>query len=73
MFKKYECETCRKKFRKIEEKMQHEQVIHGKDLPYECKRCCLSFTGMEQMRDHAKKCHSYNKIKEEKLNDNNMP
>ena len=46
--------------------MQHEQVIHGKDLSYECKRCCLSFTGMEQMRDHAKKFHSYNKMKEEK-------
>lgn len=50
--------------------MQHEQVIHGKYLPYECKRCRVSFTGMEQMRDHVKKFHSYNKMKEEKINDN---
>jgi hypothetical protein len=71
MFKKYRCEICKKKFRKIEEIMQHEQVIHGKDLSYECKLCCVSFTGMEQMRDHAKKFHSYNKMKEEKINDNN--
>ena len=53
--------------------MQHEQVIHGKDLPYECKRCRVSFTGMEQMRDHAKKFHTYNKMKEEKINDNYKP
>ena len=70
MFKKYECKTCRNKFRKIEELMQHEQVIHGKYLPYECKRCRVSFTGMEQMRDHVKRFHSYNKMKEKKINYN---
>ena len=31
LLKKQICETCGKKFRKIEELMQHEQVIHGKD------------------------------------------
>ncbi len=29
IFKKYECPICQKKFRKVEESMQHEQVIHG--------------------------------------------
>ena len=72
LLKKHICETCGKKFRKIEELMQHEQVIHGKDLLYQCKQCNVGFTGMEQMRDHAKKYHSYNKMKEKKSkNDDN--
>jgi KRAB domain-containing zinc finger protein len=50
--------------------MQHKQVIHGSDLLYECKPCNVSFTGMEQMRDHVKKFHSYNKMKENKINSN---
>jgi hypothetical protein len=62
---KHRCKICEKKFRKIEELMQHTQVTHGKDLLYQCKQCNVSFTGMEQMRDHAKKFHSYNKTKEE--------
>jgi predicted nucleic acid-binding Zn ribbon protein len=64
-FKKYVCEKCGKKFRHIEQLMQHEQVIH-EALLYECKKCNVSFTGMEQMRDHARKYHSYNKMKEGK-------
>jgi hypothetical protein len=62
IFNKNICETCAKKFRKIEELMQHKQVIHGKDLLYYCKKCNMSFEGMEQMRDHTKKFHSYNNI-----------
>ena len=62
IFNKNICETCAKKFRKIEELMQHKQVIHGKDLLYYCKKCDMSFEGMEQMRDHTKKFHSYNNI-----------
>jgi hypothetical protein len=54
------------KFHKIEELMQHTQVVHGKDILYHCKQCDVRFEGMEQMRDHAKKFHSYNKIKEER-------
>lgn len=50
------------KFHKIEELMQHTQVVHGKDILYRCKQCDVRFEGMEQMRDHAKKFHSYNKI-----------
>jgi hypothetical protein len=50
------------KFHKIEELMQHTQVVHGKDILYHCKQCDVRFEGMEQMRDHAKKFHSYNKI-----------
>jgi hypothetical protein len=54
------------KFHKIEELMQHTQVVHGKDILYHCKQCDVRFEGMEQMRDHAKKFHSYNKIMEER-------
>ena len=53
------CLKCGRKFRKVEELMQHEQVVHGKDLLYECKKCGVGFSGMEQMRDHIKKFHSY--------------
>ena len=63
LLKKHVCETCNRKFRRIEELMQHKQVTHGKDVLYECKRCGVAFTGMEQMRDHTKKYHSYNKMK----------
>ena len=72
IFKKNICETCGKKFRKIEELMQHKQVIHGKDLLYYCKKCNMSFEGMEQMRDHTKKSHSYNNIiKQRNINKKN--
>jgi hypothetical protein len=72
IFKKNICETCGKKFRKIEELMQHKQVIHGKDLLYYCKKCNMGFVGMEQMRDHSKKFHSYNNIiKQRNINKKN--
>lgn len=60
-FKNYQCPMCKKKFRKIEESMQHEQVIHGTGRSYTCNECKLDFEGMEQMRDHIKRCHSYKK------------
>ena len=69
LLKKHLCETCSRKFRRIEELMQHKQVTHGKDLLYECKRCGVAFTGMEQIRDHAKKFHSYNKMKSRWIDD----
>ena len=68
LFKKHICERCGRKFRKMEEIMQHTELIHGKDLLYDCKKCNLSFEGMEQMRDHIKKFHSYNKIVEQRNN-----
>ena len=72
IFKKNICETCGKNFRKIEELMQHKQVIHGNDLLYYCKKCNMSFEGMEQMRDHTKKFHSYNNIiKQRNINKKN--
>jgi KRAB domain-containing zinc finger protein len=64
LFKKNICEACGRKFRKVEELMQHAQVTHGKGLLYDCKNCNMNFEGMEQMRDHIKKFHSYNKIVE---------
>lgn len=61
IFRKHICGRCGAKFRRVEELMQHLQVIHGKGLFYECKPCNAKFEGMEQMRDHLKKFHSYNK------------
>ena len=61
IFKRYECSLCQKKFRKVEESMQHEQVIHGTGRSYLCNKCNLSFSGMEQMRDHIKRNHQYKK------------
>ena len=63
LFKKHKCHICDKKYRKIEQLMQHQQIVHGRDLLYECKDCRVEFDGMEQMRDHIKKFHSYNKLK----------
>jgi ribosomal protein L34E len=60
------CNKCGKRFHKIEELMQHTQIVHGNDILYHCRQCNVSFEGMEQMRDHAKKFHSYNKIREER-------
>ena len=72
LFKKHICERCGRKFRKMEEIMQHTQLIHGKDLLYYCKKCNMGFEGMEQMRDHSKKFHSYNNIiKQRNINKKN--
>ncbi|HJS83291.1 MAG TPA: C2H2-type zinc finger protein [Nitrososphaera sp.] len=65
MFEKHKCDTCGRKFRKVEELMQHQQVAHEQKL-YMCNECNTGFEGMEQMRDHAKKFHSYNRMKDEK-------
>jgi predicted nucleic acid-binding Zn ribbon protein len=67
-FKSHECEKCGKKFRKVEELMQHQQVAHESRL-YECEKCGRAFEGMEQMRDHAKRSHSYNKAVDERKKD----
>ncbi len=59
IFRRYECGICKRRFRRIEFAMQHEQVIHGSGKMYHCQKCNLGFFGMEQMRDHIKKFHSY--------------
>lgn len=41
--------------------MQHEQVVHNKDLPYDCKECNQFFSSMEEMRTHLQRFHSYKK------------
>ena len=62
MFERHKCDNCGRKFRKIEELMQHQQLTH-EESKYVCNQCNLSFEGMEQMRDHTKKFHSYYKRK----------
>src|SRR5919106_426778 len=59
LFKRSKCEECGKSFRKIEEFMQHQQVVHGKDKCYRCNSCGLEYFGMEQMRAHIMKLHRY--------------
>ena len=49
-FKKHSCDKCDKKFSKEEELMNHQQIIHGKDLQYDCKECNKNFSNMEDMR-----------------------
>ena len=63
LWKKFDCPLCNKRFRKIEDSMQHEQVIHGTGKIYTCNKCNLKFFGMQQMRDHIKIKHQYNKNK----------
>ena len=63
LWKKFDCPLCNKRFRKIEDSMQHEQVIHGTGICYTCNSCNLKFFGMQQMRDHIKIKHQYNKNK----------
>ena len=60
-FKKFKCNICSSKFSKPEELMQHQQVVHFKDLPYDCKECNKNFSNMEDMRTHLQREHSYKK------------
>jgi predicted nucleic acid-binding Zn ribbon protein len=66
--KNHECDRCGKKYRKVEELMQHQQLAHESRL-YECRECGMGFEGMEQMRDHARRSHSYNRVVEERKKD----
>ena len=76
--KGHECDRCGKKYRKVEELMQHQQLAHESRM-YECEQCGMGFEGMEQMREHAKRNHSYNRVVEDRMksqpgnddNDNN--
>jgi KRAB domain-containing zinc finger protein len=59
--KKPKCESCENSFSSEEELMQHQQLVHGKDLPYDCKACYQNFSSMQDMRTHLQKYHSYKK------------
>ena len=60
-FKKNRCNICEKKFSKIEELMNHQQIMHSNELKYDCKKCNEFFSSMEEMRTHLQKYHSYKK------------
>ena len=60
-FKKFHCEKCDQKFSREEELMQHQQIVHAKDLPYDCKECNQFFSNMQDMRAHLQRYHSYKK------------
>jgi len=59
--KKFSCDQCDKYFKKHEELMTHQQIIHYKNLPYDCKECNENFSSMEEMRTHLQRFHSYKK------------
>ena len=59
--KKIQCDQCDKKFSKQEDLMQHQQIVHNKDLPYDCRVCNKFFSSMEEMRTHLQRQHSYKK------------
>lgn len=62
LFKKnIPCNNCDQQFPSEEELMQHQQIVHGKELPYDCKACNQNFTNMEDMRTHLQRYHSYKK------------
>lgn len=61
MLKRHKCEICDRAFRRVEELMQHQQVIHGKDSMYECRSCNMVFTNGEDLRGHARRYHTYDK------------
>lgn len=61
IFRKITCQSCNKSFGSEEERMQHQQIVHGKDTPYDCKACNQNFSNMQDMRAHLQKFHSYKK------------
>ncbi|QLH09084.1 C2H2-type zinc finger protein [Candidatus Nitrosotenuis sp. DW1] len=58
---KIKCDKCSLTFSSQEKLMQHEQVVHGKNIPYDCKECNQDFSNMEDMRSHLQRYHSYKK------------
>jgi hypothetical protein len=60
MLKKHRC-VCGRTFRHVEELMQHQQVIHGKESMYKCRECSMSFASGEDLREHARRYHIYKK------------
>ncbi|HXW02504.1 MAG TPA: C2H2-type zinc finger protein [Candidatus Nitrosotenuis sp.] len=59
LFKRIKCEECGRHFPSEENLMQHQQIVHGKDLPYDCKICNQNFSNMQDMRTHLQRHHSY--------------
>lgn len=58
---RHRCELCDRSFRQVEELMQHQQVVHGKDSKYGCRTCNMAFSSGEELRQHARRYHSYAK------------
>jgi len=58
---KIKCDKCSLEFSSQEKFMQHEEIVHGKNIPYDCKECNQDFSNMEDMRSHLQRYHSYKK------------
>lgn len=63
IFKRHQCKTCNRKFRKIENLMHHQMLYHSDNSKYECSNCKQVFTDMDKLKDHIRKFHSYNKAR----------
>ncbi|MFQ5940855.1 MAG: C2H2-type zinc finger protein [Nitrososphaerales archaeon] len=61
MLRRHKCDLCKRRFGRVEELMQHQQVIHGKESLYECGTCSMKFTNGEDLKAHAKRYHAYKK------------
>lgn len=59
--KKIKCDKCGLGFSAEEKFMQHQEIVHGKNIPYDCKECNENFSNMEDMRSHLQRHHSYKK------------
>lgn len=59
--RKIKCDKCSVEFSSQEKLMQHQEIVHGKDLPYDCRECNQNFSNMEDMRSHLQRHHSYKK------------
>jgi len=60
LFKKYGCDICGRRFRKIEDSMHHQLLFHS-NQSYDCSNCGIKFSDMDKLKDHIRKNHSYKK------------
>lgn len=58
--KRHVCNKCNKRFSKVEELMQHIQVMHSNERYY-CFECNTYFDNMSELRAHLSRYHPYNK------------
>jgi DNA-directed RNA polymerase subunit RPC12/RpoP len=61
LFKKYRCDICGRRFRRIEHSMHHQLLFHSNNYSYDCSNCGGRFSDMDKLKDHIRMNHSYKK------------